>query len=556
MIAFNDIKSKNDLARFLRVPLKTLTYILYVKKPDNYYNSFEIPKKNSEPRHINAPSGELKALQRKIADALWEFQKELVIDKKIRTNISHGFEKEKSIITNAKIHLNKRYVLNLDLENFFESFHFGRVRGYFEKNYNFNLPIEVATIMAQLTCYKGRLPQGAPSSPIITNLICNILDMYLLKVAKRFKLDYTRYADDLTFSTNDKYFPEYMTEFLNETRNEIERFGLSINDSKTRLIYKDSRQEVTGLVVNKKISVNRDYYKKTRAMANYLYKYGNFMIDGTYGNVNQLEGRFAFINHLDHYNNKLRKGKDKINMWKLNSRERDYQKFIFYKYFFANAKPLIVVEGKTDIVYIKAALKKHYNDYPSLIQKNGDRYEYKISFLTRTPRMGFFLNISSGGADTMKNIYNIYTGNVGFPNLFKCLTEESKCVPEKPVILIFDNEQISDKPLKNFKSHIKTRKDLNLSDQIIGNLFMTTNPLVKGLKNCEIEDLFDDSVLSLKISGKDFSGEKDFDTSEHYGKVILASYISNNYKLISFERFKPMLDELNDIVNNYGTMFI
>ena len=107
-------------------------------------------------------------------------------------------------------------VLNIDLENFFESFHFGRVRGFFIKNNNFLLPIEVATVIAQISCYEGKLPQGAPSSPIISNLICEILDYRLLKIAKKYKLNYTRYADDLTFSTNDKNFLGLQMEFYEE----------------------------------------------------------------------------------------------------------------------------------------------------------------------------------------------------------------------------------------------------------------------------------------------------------------------------------------------------
>lgn len=167
-------------------------------------------------------------------------------------NISHAFQKEKSIITNAQIHRNKRFVLNIDLENFFNSFHFGRVKGFFEKDKNFKVPPDVALIIAQLTCYQGVLPQGAPSSPIITNLICRILDLRILKLAKKYKLDYSRYADDLTFSTNIRSFDAQEKEFLSVLETEIKRAGFKINTKKTRLQFNNSRQEVTGLIVNKK----------------------------------------------------------------------------------------------------------------------------------------------------------------------------------------------------------------------------------------------------------------------------------------------------------------
>ena len=225
MAKFCDIASRNELADFLKVPRKTLTYILYVKKVENFYTSFEIPKKNGDTRTIKAPSRKLRSIQKKLASELERYEQDIWASKDIKPNIAHGFQKNKSIVTNAKIHRNKKYVLNIDLENFFDSFHFGRVRGFFEKNRDFALPTEVATVLAQLTCFEGCLPQGAPTSPIITNLLCQILDNRLLRVAKKYKLDYTRYADDLTFSTNDKTFIEFKDEFMSTIQKEIERAG-------------------------------------------------------------------------------------------------------------------------------------------------------------------------------------------------------------------------------------------------------------------------------------------------------------------------------------------
>ncbi len=183
------------------------------------------------------------------------------------------------------------------------------------KNRNYQFPKEVATAIAQIACYEGKLPQGAPSSPIITNMICNIFDMRLLHLAKKYKLDYTRYADDLSFSTNNKKFVECEEKFFEELALEITRAGFAINSKKTRVQYKDSHQEVTGIVVNKKLNVDRKYYKMTRAMAYELYKNGEFKIDGKEsGTINQLEGRFSYINQLDKYNSKPNRENNNMNI--------------------------------------------------------------------------------------------------------------------------------------------------------------------------------------------------------------------------------------------------
>lgn len=553
MIKFNEIVSRDEIAKFFKMPVNKLTYMLYVKKIENYYVSFDIPKKNGGVRHINAPTGDLIELQRALTDALWALQKELIKESKINTNVSHGFEKKKGIITNAEVHRNKRYVLNMDFENFFDSFHFGRVRGYFEKNRYLQFPKEVATIFAQITCFERRLPQGAPSSPIITNMICNIFDMRIAKVVRKYKVDYTRYADDLTFSTNNRDFLNKHIEFCKEIRKEAELSGLIINDKKTRLLYKDSRQEVTGLTVNKKLSVNRNFYKYTRAMANNLYTSGEFEIDGLVGSIKQLEGRFAFINQIDYYNNKL--DNEKHHARKLNSREKQYQVFLFYKYFFANSKPLIVTEGKTDVIYLKSAIKKYYEEYPRLIEKKDNKFEYKISFLKRTNRLEYFFNMAQDGADAMKNIYNLYTGIHDYQNCFQYISHRSKTKPINPVVLIFDNEQKTKKPLKAFLNHIHA-KDVkllgkNISINIKENLYLLTNPLNGKSEEAEIEDLFEAEVLQHEIEGKTFSRDKKYNTNKHYGKAIFSGYVAKKYKEISFNNFRPMLDELNKIVSDY-----
>lgn len=529
-----------------------------------YYETFEIPKKNGGTRIICAPSGDLKVLQSKLANALWEHQKNLRSTTGTKPNISHAFEKEKSIITNAKIHRNKRFVLNMDLENFFDSFHFGRVQGYFEKNKGFQLPREVSIIIAQIACYNGRLPQGAPSSPIITNLICQILDMHLLKIAKKYKLDYTRYADDLTFSTNDCGFLGHQESFMKEITDVISKAGFSVNEAKTRLLYRDSRQEVTGLVVNKKINVNRTYARKTRAMAHQLYTTGAFAIDGIPSNIRQLEGRFSFIDQLDLYNNRLDDAKH--DAYHLSGRELQYRAFMFYKNFYASEVPLIVTEGKTDVRYLKAALMKLYPKYPNLIEKDdAGKFIFKIKFFRRSKRWKYFFGISLDGGDAMRILYRYFTGKKGATNYFTYFQKICGHKQKSPVILLYDNEAESKRPLKAFLSEdasITEEQQTELKDTLQlkllpeSKLFLLTNPLVPGKTESEIEDLFSLELLGLKLGEKTFSRKEKSDQDKHYGKDIFSKYVLANYRSIDFQGFIPLLDALNSIVESSNTLLV
>lgn len=371
-----EIQSRQDLADLLNISLQKLTYILYVKHPEQYYQSFTIPKKTGGVRTIDASTGDLKYVQKNLAAQLSSVYS--------GGKTSHAFEKGKGIITNAAVHRNKKFILNIDLKDFFHQFHFGRVRGFFARNRNFNMTMNMATIIAQLACYKGCLPQGTPSSPVITNLICRILDVHICSIAKKYRVNYTRYADDMTFSTNDPQFEKKSDIFLRAIEKELNRSGFTINKDKTRLTYQTNRQSVTGLIVNKKINVNRTFYKNTRAMADSLYRTGAFTIDGDSGTIKQLDGRFMFIDQLEHWNSKRsgiehtyklqQNGKN----LRLSARERQYQKFLFFKYFWSYDKPLIITEGKTDKRYIKAALMANYQKFPDLVEKTETGFRFKL----------------------------------------------------------------------------------------------------------------------------------------------------------------------------------
>lgn len=566
---FEDVYTRNDLADFLGIKREKLTYILYIQKVDTMYSTFSIPKKCGGERIINAPNDDLKQIQRKLANALWNYQEKIREENQIQTNISHAFQKNKSIITNSTRHVRKRYVLNIDLKDFFGSFHFGRVRGFFIKNYFWELTEEVATVIAQLTCYKGVLPQGAPTSPVITNMICNIMDMHLLHIAKRYKLSYTRYADDMTFSTNDKHFIEHYDAFYKDLSKEILQSGFQINEEKTRLLYNNSRQEVTGLIVNHKINLKREYYKNTHAMAHSLYANGSFTIDGNDGTIHQLEGRFAFIDQIEKYNN-MHDG-TKHSVTSLSHREKKYQEFLFYKNFCINSKPLIVTEGKTDILYLKSALRKMYLQYPDLVEKRDNKWIYNLSFLHRSSKLSYFFDFNLDGADAMQNIYNLYTGSgKTHINYYKHFQKKYDIKMQQPVILLFDNElkDKSDKPVKKFMGTIKTdkkdkkqakeeavqrektlQKELYL--QLVGNLYMQIVPLAHSKQSCEIEDLFSETVLNTEIAGRKFDRTGKEDKTKFYNKDIFSKYILSHYEEIDFSSFIPLFDTLKKIIKDY-----
>ncbi len=174
----------------------------------------------------------------------------------------HGFVQNNNVYTNASEHVGKQYVINIDIKDFFPSINFGRVYGLFKKSpFNFNR--EVAACLARLCCYNNMLPQGAPTSPIISNMICYKLDNSLQTYSKSNRYYYSRYADDITISTTLKRISPQLVEELQAI---IKSNGFIINDEKTRILSQYKRQEVTGVIVNEKANLTRKYIRNLRAL--------------------------------------------------------------------------------------------------------------------------------------------------------------------------------------------------------------------------------------------------------------------------------------------------
>jgi len=196
--AFYSLDEPRQLAGLLDVKYDHLNYYLYRLPEHLKYKSFRIPKRSGGYRPIRAPSASLKILQQKLNQILRAVYRP--------RRAIHGFVEERSVRTNAERHVGRRFVLNVDIEDFFPTINFGRVRGMFLKH-PYDRNARVATVLAQLCCHSNELPQGAPTSPVVSNMICARLDTVLTRLAQANYCVYTRYADDITFSFDNKAFP-------------------------------------------------------------------------------------------------------------------------------------------------------------------------------------------------------------------------------------------------------------------------------------------------------------------------------------------------------------
>lgn len=268
------LDTPDDVARFLGVSHGAMIYMLYKADVGQKYRTFEVPKRTGGMRVISAPRGLIRDMQKTLAPlftAAYEAHP-----------AAHGFIPARSVVSNANEHTGQRLVLNIDLADFFPSINFGRVRGLLMAR-PFFMGAGAASVIAQIVTHRNGLPQGAPTSPALSNFIAATLDRRLTRLAKENRLRYTRYADDITFSTNQPTFPPAVA-FLDATTGKfapgealersIAAAGFTINQRKVRLQTRHQRQMVTGLVVNAASNVQRKRIRKVRAMIHAWEKFG------------------------------------------------------------------------------------------------------------------------------------------------------------------------------------------------------------------------------------------------------------------------------------------
>lgn len=247
----------NHLSSLLGVKKKYLLSVIY--SPDSHYREFTIPKHSGGTRVITSPYASLKTIQ------TWIYNNIL---SKIKVHrCVHGFKRKKSIITNARIHVENSCLLKLDIKDFFPSIKINKVITVFRQ---LGYTDEVSLILASLCCKDDSLPQGAPTSPYLSNIVSHQMDNRLFRLAKSLNLKYTRYADDIAFSGNKipARFMKYVKQIIIES-------GYEINEKKVRIYNEQGNKILTGIsLANKQLRLPRDTRREWSKEFHYILTYG------------------------------------------------------------------------------------------------------------------------------------------------------------------------------------------------------------------------------------------------------------------------------------------
>lgn len=287
------IESINDLADEARLSLGKVKYLCY--RTEHLYKVYDVPKKTGNKRKIAQPNRELKALQ------AWVLRN--ILDKLSSSEHSKGFDKGTSILDNATPHVGANYILTMDLEDFFPNVKALHVYNIFHSvGYN----KQVSAIFTNICTFKGGLPQGAPTSPKLANLVCTKLDSRLHGYAGPKGIVYTRYADDLTLSAQTPQKIYKAKQFIGTI---ITDEGFTLNNGKTKISGTQRQKKVTGLIVSENhVGIGRKKYREIRSKIHHLFM-------GKSTEFDQANGLMAFTYSVDKkvykrihtYINKLKK---------------------------------------------------------------------------------------------------------------------------------------------------------------------------------------------------------------------------------------------------------
>lgn len=511
----------------------TIQHLYHLSKSKNKrYISFQILKKNGKLREINSPDKLLKRIQNLINILLQ------IVFEPHSHYCSNGFLLGKDIIRNAVPHINKRFVLNIDIENFFPSINFRRIKAVLEIE-PFNLTNnreKIGFLIANLGTYNNFLPQGAPTSPILSNIVTQSLDRKVSKFCLPTKIKYSRYADDLSFSSNREIFNN---EFIISIEKILIEENFKINSNKTRVRSNMECQQVTGLVVNKKINVKREYLQKVRAMLNNWEKGGiNFAQEEfkKHQPINKINFNFkaVLLGHLAFL--KLVKGDDNQMVKNLKLKYNSLDNLIDYSFINNEAVK-------------KRLIKDNINMENIFFENKGDDESF-ISFCTTAFHQ-------------IENLINYYywTKFQNFDDLINELLINNESFKKRYKTI--DNAKYSFKKISDLNINVLVylyEKEFFFDKKIYYDKHLT---MLREIRNdnshrcsiigVDIEKLKTDfSILEADITDK-LKRNKNINLTPDQKKIEL------NYKTVLFleeKKYKEVRNNLNDLADNIKAYFL
>lgn len=288
----NFLLSLYDFNRSLTDSKKIKKLYIMSNNIEKYYNKFSIKKRNGKNREILSPYSDLKRIQKNILN-------ELLYDKRV-SEYAKAYKKGSSLVDNAKLHTGYKYILKLDIKDFFSSVSYVDIYNIFLE-YGFSSRLR--GLLSHLVTYDDYLPQGAATSPYLSNLLLRDFDYKVGEWCKKNNINYTRYSDDLTFSMN-----EYNIDIIRFIRKNLYKYNLELNNDKICLINNSNKQKITGIVVNDKVQVDIKYRKKIRQELHYINNYGlndhmkRLNINNKDKYLQSLLGKINFVLSIDNSN--------------------------------------------------------------------------------------------------------------------------------------------------------------------------------------------------------------------------------------------------------------
>lgn len=391
--------------------------------------------------------------------------------------------------------------------------------------------------------------------------------MRLVRLAKQHQLTYSRYADDMTFSTSRREFPAAVAAPVSagspqwapgtDLTNVLQKTGFTNNPDKTRMQFRMSRQLVTGLTVNAKVNIRPEYYRRARAMCHRLFETGAYHRSaaasdadaGEPSKIDSLGPIGGILSHIHHVKDTIDNRKEPEKRKNATAARKLYARFLKYRYFVRLERPLIICEGKTDNIYLKYAIRSLAAFHPKLGAFDKQIFRSAVAFFNHGGEASGVLDLGGGtGALHYFLIKGRYDTDIRY----------FKHRPLKhPVIVLIDNDDGAANLFSTLSKNYKINVGIGSPEsffRVTDNLYLVKTPATATSHASCIEDFFPAALLATELEGKKFNPRaKDHGVSGEYGKFVFAEKVVRpNAGTIIFDGFVPLLERIVAVIDDYS----